>query len=146
MPNFDQLRSEEAQREQLRVEARESRNVAVRTAIGWVLFIVPVVVLVNLLIASPTITITTALLGFVVTVALSYRSLGVSLDAERKERQATQYEEYLRHDLGLLIDGLELPDLSKHLLRSRWLDQVLWAEVKANRARSYHYYLRSITI
>ncbi|MEH1806646.1 DUF4231 domain-containing protein [Nostoc sp.] len=35
---------------------------------------------------------------------------------------------------------------NKHFLRSRWLDQVLWMEGKANLSRDRHYFLRITTI
>jgi hypothetical protein len=42
-------------------------------------------------------------------------------------------------ELIQLIDSLELSDLQKHLLRSRWLEQVRWLEDRATRnRRSYH--------
>ena len=33
------------------------------------------------------------------------------------------YREWLKQDLGALIDALELPDLNKRFLRSRWLEK-----------------------
>jgi len=56
------------------------------------------------------------------------------------------YEQWLKEDLGKLIDTLELTDLQKHCLRSRWLDQILWMEGKANRYRNRYYFLRLATI
>jgi hypothetical protein len=56
------------------------------------------------------------------------------------------YRESLKKDLGGLIEALELPELQKHFLRSRWLDQVLWMEGRADRARDWYYRLRLTTI
>jgi Protein of unknown function (DUF4231) len=56
------------------------------------------------------------------------------------------YHQWLKEDLGALIDALELPGLQKHFLRSRWLDQILWMEGKANGARSWYSRLRLTTI
>src|SRR5258705_10483303 len=56
------------------------------------------------------------------------------------------YDAALKQDLGELIDAVELPDLNKRYLRSRWLDQMLWAEGRANRARNRHFALRVIAI
>ena len=56
------------------------------------------------------------------------------------------YNNMLKQDLGELIVAVDLPDLNKHFLRSRWLDQVLWAEGRANSARNRHYALRLIAI
>ena len=56
------------------------------------------------------------------------------------------YEQWLKEDLGKLIDTLELTDLQKHCLRSRWLDQILWMEGNANRCQNRYYFLRLTTI
>ncbi|HEX2027885.1 MAG TPA: DUF4231 domain-containing protein [Nitriliruptorales bacterium] len=52
------------------------------------------------------------------------------------------YREWLRQDFTGLIDSLELTDREKHVLRSRWLDQVLWMEGRADSARNRYYLLR----
>lgn len=41
---------------------------------------------------------------------------------------------------------MNLGDVQRHFLRSRWLDQVLWMEGKANLSRDRHYLLRITTI
>ena len=56
------------------------------------------------------------------------------------------YFGFLKQDLGGLVESLELSDLQKHLLRSRWLDQVLWMEGKAGSAQKRYYTLRLIAI
>jgi len=56
------------------------------------------------------------------------------------------YNNALERDLGGLIDAIDLPELNKRFLRSRWLDQTLWAEARANSARNRHYGLRLIAI
>jgi hypothetical protein len=56
------------------------------------------------------------------------------------------YREWLKEDLSKLIDSLNLTDFQKHCLRSRWLDQILWMEGKANRYRNRYYFLRLTTI
>lgn len=56
------------------------------------------------------------------------------------------YHDWLKQDFGTLIDGLELDDLHKRFLHSRWLDQVLWMEKRANSARNWYYVLRLTTI
>src|ERR687886_2223849 len=58
----------------------------------------------------------------------------------------TSYRESLKQDLGELIAALDLSDLQRHFLRSRWLDQVLWMEGRADRARDWYYRLRLTTI
>jgi hypothetical protein len=56
------------------------------------------------------------------------------------------YREFLKQDLGGLIDALDLADLQKHFLRSRWLDQVLWMEGRADSARTRYYVFRLTAI
>ena len=56
------------------------------------------------------------------------------------------YSDWLKQDLGSIIDALDLTDLEKHFIRSRWLDQVLWMESKAEHARSRHYFFRLTVI
>ncbi len=60
--------------------------------------------------------------------------------------QQNAYRDWLKEDLGGLIEYLDLQDLQKHFLRSRWLDQVLWMEGRADRARDWYYRLRLTTI
>jgi hypothetical protein len=56
------------------------------------------------------------------------------------------YREWLKQDLGSLIDALQLSELQKHFLHSRWLDQVLWMEGKADHAQKRHNLLRLTAI
>jgi hypothetical protein len=67
---------------------------------------------------------------------------------EEEEAMAAEqsYGDTLKQDLGELIAAVDLPELNKHFLRSRWLDQMVWAEGRANSARSRHYALRLIAI
>jgi len=48
--------------------------------------------------------------------------------------------------MGELIDEIELPDLYRESLKERWLDQVVWADKKADQSRRWHYRLRLTTI
>ena len=57
-----------------------------------------------------------------------------------------RYIDWLNADLGGLIDELKLSDLRKRMLKSRWLDQVLWMEGRADRARNWYYWLRLAAI
>jgi hypothetical protein len=56
------------------------------------------------------------------------------------------YRELLKQDLGSLIDALEITELQKHFLHSRWLDQVLWMEGKADHAQKRYYLFRLTAI
>lgn len=56
------------------------------------------------------------------------------------------YREYLKNELGGIIDRLELDDLQKTFMKGRWLDQLLWLENKAGQTQRQYYRLRLITI
>ncbi|MBE0618497.1 MAG: DUF4231 domain-containing protein [Proteobacteria bacterium] len=56
------------------------------------------------------------------------------------------YNEWLKADLGEVIGELELSDLEKHFLKSRWLGQVLWMGGKASQCQLWHYALRVTAI
>lgn len=57
-----------------------------------------------------------------------------------------QYEEWLKGELGAVIDRLDLSELQKRCLRSRWLDAVMWVERKAKQAQRLYYALRLVII
>ncbi|QIZ70852.1 DUF4231 domain-containing protein [Oxynema aestuarii] len=56
------------------------------------------------------------------------------------------YRDYLKQEFSDLIDQLELPELEKRFMKSRWLDQVLWLEGKADKTRQWSLRLRLTTI
>lgn len=56
------------------------------------------------------------------------------------------YPAWLSSEFGGLIDDLEVDEQRKRYLKSRWLDQVMWTEGKANRARNRYYALRLTTV
>lgn len=56
------------------------------------------------------------------------------------------YRSLMKADLSALIDALELSAFQKQVLRSRWLDQLLWMEGRADAARDWYYRLRLTTI
>ena len=58
----------------------------------------------------------------------------------------TSYYDYLRQEMTDMVEQLELPDLCKQSLKSRWLDQVVWADKKAEECRRWHYRLRLTAI
>src|SRR5215207_4910712 len=62
----------------------------------------------------------------------------------KDERSA--YQKSSKDDLRQLINDLELTDLHKHSLRSRWLDQVSWMGKKARHCQRWYYILRLIAI
>ncbi|NVN90235.1 MAG: DUF4231 domain-containing protein [Desulfuromonadales bacterium] len=56
------------------------------------------------------------------------------------------YREKLRQEFTAIIDALSLSDLQKGFLKSRWLDQVIWMEGKADSGRDRYYLLRLLVI
>jgi hypothetical protein len=54
--------------------------------------------------------------------------------------------DYLKKEFTTLINALELSDLQKQLMKSRWLDQVLWLEARAKSAKKWSTRLRLTTI
>ena len=56
------------------------------------------------------------------------------------------YSQLLKQEFTSLFETLELNDRQKHYLKSRWLDQILWMEGRANDARKRYYQLRLTTI
>lgn len=56
------------------------------------------------------------------------------------------YNDQLRREFGQMISCLGLQPLQKDYLRMRWLDQVLWMEGRAARARDRYYQLRVTAI
>jgi len=62
------------------------------------------------------------------------------------KKKKDEYQEWLKQDFSNLFEALPLKEHQRHYLRSRWLDQVLWMEGRAGRARDMHYKLRLTTI
>ena len=56
------------------------------------------------------------------------------------------YKEYMKQEYGELIDTLNLTDLQRRFIRSRWLEQVLWLDGKADHSRGRYYSLRLTSI
>ena len=56
------------------------------------------------------------------------------------------YSDFLKQNFGEIIEKLTLSDLQKQFIKSRWLDQVLWMEGKANKSRNKYYISRLIAI
>ena len=64
----------------------------------------------------------------------------------KKINEKMAYMERMKKGYGDIIDKLEISDMQKHFLRSRWLDQVFWMEGRANSTQWYYYRLRLTTI
>jgi hypothetical protein len=56
------------------------------------------------------------------------------------------YRDWMKKELGELIEQLHLDELQKRYLRSRWLDQVLWMEAKAGQTQLRYTALRLVAI
>jgi hypothetical protein len=56
------------------------------------------------------------------------------------------YRDWLEAEFGGLIDDLDVEPRRKRALKSRWLDQIVWTERKAAKARNRYYALRLITV
>lgn len=56
------------------------------------------------------------------------------------------YRDELKRDLGAVIDTLDLSDVQRQFLRLRWLDQVVWMDGRADRAKVRFYSLRLIAV
>jgi hypothetical protein len=66
------------------------------------------------------------------------------LALRRKKRNP--YLDWLKGDLGSIADGLELEPLRMRYMHSRYVDQVVWMEGKADDARRKYVRLRLMTV
>ena len=55
-------------------------------------------------------------------------------------------QEYLKKEFTELINTVELSDLQKQFMKSRWLDQLLWLEERAKSTKKWSSRLRLMTI
>ena len=67
-------------------------------------------------------------------------------EAARAPARRLPYGEWLKGELGAVIDQLDLSELQKRCLRSRWLDAVMWVERKAKQAQRLYYASRLVII
>jgi hypothetical protein len=58
----------------------------------------------------------------------------------------SSYKEQMKQEYSEIIDTLTLNDLQRRFIRSRWLDQVLWLDGRADHSRSRYYFLRLTSI
>ncbi|NET61550.1 MAG: DUF4231 domain-containing protein [Symploca sp. SIO2E6] len=59
---------------------------------------------------------------------------------------AKNYQEEYKQKFIELIDQLELPEINKQFMKSRWLDQLLWLESRSGGAKRWSTRLRLATI
>lgn len=60
--------------------------------------------------------------------------------------KSSDYHQQVEAELRGLFESLDLQENQQHYLRSRWMDQVLWMEGRAVKARNWYYRLRLTTI
>ena len=63
-----------------------------------------------------------------------------------KMAEKKSYSQYLKEQFKGLIDSIELDELQKKFIKTRWLEQLVWLENKANKCRDKYYKLRMTTI
>ena len=64
----------------------------------------------------------------------------------RKKKRRNAYSERLEDEFGSVIEDASLNAKHERALRSRWLEQLVWVEDKANEARERYYALRLTTV
>ena len=74
-----------------------------------------------------------------------------SLEAKNLEKisepkKPKTYSEEFKEKIHSLIDRIELSDLQKQFMKSRWLEQLMWLEGSADKNKKQYYRLRLITI
>lgn len=63
------------------------------------------------------------------------------------ESQAPKnYRDQVKQEMNSLIDKIELSELQRQFMKSRWLSQMLWLEGRAQQNRNRYYFLRLLTI
>src|SRR5437879_4968013 len=76
----------------------------------------------------------------------SKRGWGRFWAAAARPMASDDYANWLRQELGAVVDELELDERQKRFMRSRWLDQIVWLEGKAKRNQQSYYALRLVAI
>ena len=56
------------------------------------------------------------------------------------------YRDRVKQEMSSLIEKIELSDLQRQFMKSRWLSQMLWLESRAQQNRNRYYLLRLLTI
>ena len=64
----------------------------------------------------------------------------------RTKKKRDVYSERLHEEFGAVVEDAALDPRLKRALNSRWLDQMIWIEGKANEARERYYALRLTTV
>ena len=69
-----------------------------------------------------------------------------NLDHISEQNKPKSYTEEFKENMESLINNIELSDLQKQFMKSRWLDQLMWLEGRADKNKKQYYRLRLITI
>ena len=69
-----------------------------------------------------------------------------NLKNSSEQKKFKNYRDQFKDNICRLINQIDLPDLQKQFMKSRWLDQLLWLENRAEKSRNQYYLLRLITI
>ncbi|MEM6611668.1 MAG: DUF4231 domain-containing protein [Cyanobacteria bacterium P01_C01_bin.72] len=56
------------------------------------------------------------------------------------------YSDRFKQEMHSLIEQIELSNLQRQFMKSRWLSQMLWLESRAQQNRNQYYFLRLVTI
>lgn len=60
--------------------------------------------------------------------------------------EPNSYRDRVKQEMSSLIENIELSDLQRQFMKSRWLSQLLWLESRAQQNRNRYYFLRLLTI
>ena len=63
-----------------------------------------------------------------------------------KSAEPKSYRDRVKQEMSSLIENIELSDLQRQFMKSRWLSQMLWLEGRAQQNRNRYYFLRLLTI
>ena len=74
-----------------------------------------------------------------------------SLETENKDqiaeiKEPKNYSEQFKQEMNSMIEQIELSDLQRQFIKSRWMSQLLWLESRAQQNRNRYYFLRLVTI
>ena len=64
----------------------------------------------------------------------------------RESNKSQNYTDLFKEEMQALIEQIELSDLQRQFMKSRWLSQMLWLESRAQQNRNKYYLLRLVTI
>lgn len=63
-----------------------------------------------------------------------------------RQTQEAEYIDRLKQSFSEIANHLELEPTQKKFLETRWLDQVLWMEERANRFRNLYHFLQRVVV